>query len=92
MSNHGSPTERMTRHSLTPRELMVLALLSEGLAAKAIAHRLRVSSRTVHKHQENLYRKLGTSDRLGTVLLAQRLGLVSTPEMKRYASTHNDVC
>jgi ATP/maltotriose-dependent transcriptional regulator MalT len=65
---------------LTARELVVLTLLAEGLTATAIAHRLNISPRTVHKHQENLYRKLGTADRLAAVLRAQRLGLLpATP-------------
>ncbi|GLZ28025.1 hypothetical protein Lesp02_02150 [Lentzea sp. NBRC 105346] len=63
---------------ITPRELDVLQLLCEGLTADAIARRLDVSARTVTKHQERLYRKLGTSDRLTTVLRAQRLGIVIT--------------
>jgi DNA-binding CsgD family transcriptional regulator len=61
---------------LTPREHDVLGLLCEGLSAVAISRQLGLSSRTVTKHQERLYRKLGTSDRLNAVLLAQRLGIV----------------
>jgi DNA-binding NarL/FixJ family response regulator len=61
---------------LTPRESDVLELLQEGLTARAIARQLDLSTRTVSKYQERLYRKLGTSDRLTTVLVAQRLGLV----------------
>jgi DNA-binding CsgD family transcriptional regulator len=64
---------------VTPRELTVLALLAEGGKATAIARRLGVTPSTVTKHQENLYRKLGTTDRLATVLLAQALGLVAVP-------------
>jgi DNA-binding NarL/FixJ family response regulator len=61
---------------LTPRQLTVLHLLAEGLTAAAIASRLKISLHTVTKHQEHLYRKLGTSDRLNTVLLAQKLGIL----------------
>jgi DNA-binding CsgD family transcriptional regulator len=64
---------------LTAREHDVLDLLCLPLTAAAIARRLGLSPRTVTKHQERLYRKLGTSDRLGTVLHAQRLGLIATP-------------
>jgi DNA-binding CsgD family transcriptional regulator len=63
--------------SLTPRELGVLELLGNGLTAAAIAHRLRISSRTVHKHLERIYGKLGVNDRLAAVLEARRLGLVA---------------
>ncbi|MEU6392347.1 LuxR C-terminal-related transcriptional regulator [Streptomyces sp. NPDC046939] len=63
-------------YAITPREMTVLGLLSEGLTAAATARRLGVSEHTVHRHLENIYRKLGTHDRVTTVLLAARLGLV----------------
>ncbi|MFG1990770.1 response regulator transcription factor [Actinoplanes sp. NPDC048988] len=68
--------ERVAGHGLTPRELAVLSLLAEGLTVAAAGRRLGISPRTVAKHQENLQRKLATTDRLNTVLRAQRLGLV----------------
>lgn len=64
---------------LTPRQTVVLNLMAEGLGATAIAHRLGISVRTVDKHQERLYRRLGASDRLTAVVRAQRLGLIRTP-------------
>lgn len=64
--------------ALTGREHQVLALLAGGLTAGAIARRLCLSPRTVAKYQERTYRKLGTSDRLTTVLRAQRLGLLQS--------------
>lgn len=63
--------------SLTPRELAVLELLGDGLTAVAIARRLRISARTVHKHLERIYAKLDVNDRLAAVLVARRLGLVA---------------
>lgn len=64
---------------LTPREMTVLDLLAQSLTARAIGHRLNIATRTVHKHLEALYRKLGTTDRLATVLRAQSLGLLPPP-------------
>lgn len=61
---------------LSPRERVVLTLLAEGRTAEAMARRLGISPRTVHKHQEHLYRKLGAVDRLSAVLAAQRRGLL----------------
>ncbi|MGW1053233.1 response regulator transcription factor [Streptomyces sp. NPDC002521] len=75
----GAPDERAADAALTPREATVLLLLTDSLTADAIGRRLGISVRTVHKHVENIYRKLGTRDRLGTVLRAQRLGLVPAP-------------
>jgi DNA-binding CsgD family transcriptional regulator len=63
---------------LTGRELTVLRLLRDGGTARAIAHRLGISPRTVHAHLANLYRKLGVNDRLQAVLVAQEIGVPST--------------
>ncbi|WP_345712365.1 helix-turn-helix transcriptional regulator, partial [Kineococcus glutinatus] len=60
----------------SPRQHAVLCYLSQGLTAAAIAHRLGISPRTVHKHLENLYRALGAADRLDAVLRAQGMGLL----------------
>ncbi|GAA1937501.1 response regulator transcription factor [Nocardioides marmoribigeumensis] len=65
-----------TTDSLTGRERATLALPADGLTAVAIARRLAVSPRTVNKHLEHLYRKLGVRDRLQAVLVARDAGLV----------------
>lgn len=62
---------------LTAREIEVLDLMADGLIAVAIGRRLGISGRTVDKHQENIYRKLGIGDRASAVLRAQSLGLLS---------------
>ena len=62
---------------LTPRELTILALLAQARTATAIAAHLGISYRTVNKHLQNLYRKLGTSDRLSTIQRAHALGLLT---------------
>ncbi|GIJ43558.1 hypothetical protein Val02_04440 [Virgisporangium aliadipatigenens] len=61
---------------LTRREQEVLAHLAQSLTAAAIARRLGISTGTVHKHLAAVYRKLGTGDRLATVLRARELGLI----------------
>lgn len=73
--------------SLTPRELTVLHLIYAGRTAASIGAQLGVSHRTVHKHQENLYRKLGACDRLGAVLAAQRIGLLPAPPVEQEAAS-----
>lgn len=70
------PAERALAYGLTPRETAVLTLLAEALTAASIGRRLGISARTVHKHIENLYRKLGTRDRVATVLRAQACDLL----------------
>ncbi|MGD6747259.1 response regulator transcription factor [Streptomyces sp. BH106] len=75
-----APEQRAATYGITPRELTVLALLARGLTAEATARRLHITVHTVLKHREHLYRKLGSHDRLTTVLLAQELGLLPTRE------------
>lgn len=62
--------------TLTGRELAVVVLLAQGYTATAIAHRLGSSPRTVHKHLEHIYRKLGVRDRLTAVQHARLRGLL----------------
>jgi predicted ATPase/class 3 adenylate cyclase/DNA-binding CsgD family transcriptional regulator len=50
--------------SLTPTELDVARLVSEGLANKDIAERLFVSPRTVQAHLTHVYTKLGYTSRV----------------------------
>jgi DNA-binding CsgD family transcriptional regulator len=62
---------------LTPREIAVLGLLGDGITAGAIGRRLIISERTVHKHLERIYGKLSVADRLGAVLRAREVGLLT---------------
>ena len=52
---------------LTRREAMVLDLVALGRTNDAIARRLGTSPRTVAKHLEHIYRKLGVSGRAAAV-------------------------
>lgn len=52
------------RRDLTARECQVIDLLTTGLTAAAIGHILGISQRTVSKHIQNAYGKLGIHDRL----------------------------
>lgn len=61
---------------LTPRELCVLQLMSEGLANKQIARRLGLSIETVKEYASTAYRKLDASDRVTALLKAQQLGIL----------------
>lgn len=56
-----NPDDR--RAELTPRQSQILALASEGLTDKQISAQLGLSTRTVHKHLERAYRRLGVQNR-----------------------------
>jgi predicted ATPase/class 3 adenylate cyclase/DNA-binding CsgD family transcriptional regulator len=58
--------------SLTPAELNVVELVSEGLPNKDIAQRLFVSPRTVQAHLSNVYSKLGLTSRVQLAQEASR--------------------
>jgi ATP/maltotriose-dependent transcriptional regulator MalT len=61
---------------LTPREIEVLRLAAAGLSARKIGERLVVGHATVRTHLENIYSKLGVSDRASAVATAMRMGLI----------------
>jgi LuxR family maltose regulon positive regulatory protein len=61
---------------LTPREVEILRLVSEGLTDGQIAARLVLSKHTVHRHVQNAYAKLGCSSRAAAVAKANRLNLL----------------
>jgi DNA-binding CsgD family transcriptional regulator len=52
---------------LTERETQILRLVADGRTNASIAHALQVSPRTVAKHLEHTYRKLGVSSRAAAV-------------------------
>jgi DNA-binding NarL/FixJ family response regulator len=73
------PPVEAAQKSLTPRELEVLRLLSEGQSNPQIARTLVISKATAKVHVERIIRKLGVSDRTQAAVYAIRSGLV-TPE------------
>jgi two-component system nitrate/nitrite response regulator NarL len=64
------------RPALSPREREVLVLIADGLSAPDVGRRLHLSPATVKTHLQNLYEKLGVSDRAAAVARAMRLGLL----------------
>jgi DNA-binding CsgD family transcriptional regulator len=80
LTKQAAPRQPSALPGLTNRQHQVLSLLGDGLTVQAIARRLCLSPRTVGKHLERMYRRLGTSDRLTTVLRARRFGLLPGDE------------
>jgi DNA-binding NarL/FixJ family response regulator len=62
--------------SLSPRERELLKLLVDGLTAKEIADRLKVSINTTGTHTRNLFTKLGVHSRAAAVARALRDRLI----------------
>ncbi len=62
--------------TLTPREMEVLRYIARGMAKKEIASVIKVGTKTVEKHTENLMRKLDIHDRVELARFAIREQLV----------------
>lgn len=57
---------------LTPREQQVVQFLTAGATNREIARGLVISERTVHKHLEQIYRKLALSNRTSVIAALHR--------------------
>src|SRR5690606_29681537 len=64
--------ERVEGASLTPRESEVLFWLSKGKTNRDIADILGMSHRTVNKHLEHIFEKLGVETRAAAAALVSR--------------------
>jgi len=70
---------------LTPRELEVLQLVTEGLSNAEIAARLFIVEGTVKNHLHNILEKLHLENRLQAATYAIREGLVQPPRKQEQA-------
>jgi DNA-binding NarL/FixJ family response regulator len=71
-----SAGEEVPEDPLTPRELEVTKLISEGLTADEIAKTLVISKKTVDRHRANILEKLGMRNRVQLTRYAIKRGLV----------------
>ncbi len=65
---------------LTPRELEVVSLITEGSTNKHIAHTFGISEETVKRHLTNIFNKLGVGNRLELALFALNHNLLPSEE------------
>jgi two-component system, NarL family, response regulator len=69
--------ERMTQPQLSDRELEVLRLMSAGKTNQDICADLYISESTVKFHINNIFSKLGVSDRTQAIVIAIQRGIAS---------------
>lgn len=67
---------RRPLRQLTPRQVEVLRLVAEGNRTREIAHRLRLSVKTVESHRGEIMKRLRLHDLVSLVRYAIRVGLV----------------
>ena len=61
---------------LTAREVEVLRLVAQGMTNAQVARELYLSPRTVHRHLNSVYNKLGTNSRAAAARFASEHGLL----------------
>ena len=67
---NGAPPSRLSVAALTPRETEVLSWLAKGKTNRDIGDILGMSHRTVNKHLEHIFEKLGVETRTAAAALA----------------------
>lgn len=65
--------------TLTPQQIRVLKMLSEGLLNKQIAYELSVSEATVKAHVSAILDKLNVDSRTQAVIVAAKIGVTQSP-------------
>jgi DNA-binding NarL/FixJ family response regulator len=69
-------SENYHREELTPAESNVLRMIVGGMSNKEIAFALDVSENTIKSHIQNIFGKIGVSDRTSAATTAIKRGLV----------------
>lgn len=69
-------SQNIGREELTPAEANVLRMIVGGMSNKEIAFTLDVSENTVKSHIQNIFGKIGVSDRTSAATTAIKRGLV----------------
>jgi DNA-binding NarL/FixJ family response regulator len=67
---------RRQQPTLTPREVQVVQLISEGMRNKEIAVTLGITEQTAKVHVKNILAKLRVNDRAAVISVAARRGIV----------------
>ncbi len=67
--------------TLTPREIEVLQLVTNGLIDRSIANQLEISENTVRNHMKSVRRKLGVTNRLQATLIGLQTGIVQKHDL-----------
>jgi DNA-binding NarL/FixJ family response regulator len=80
--NDAEAAELMSRlATLTPQQVRVLMMLSEGLLNKQIAYELSVSEATVKAHVSAILQKLGVESRTQAVIAAAKIEVGQWPQI-----------
>jgi DNA-binding NarL/FixJ family response regulator len=70
---------------LSPREMEILELVTQGMSNRQIAYNLGISHQTVKNHMTSILGKLGVADRTQAAVYALRHGWVPLREREKQA-------
>ncbi len=80
--NRGCPQARgLSKAPLSPREQEILHLVCQGMSNAEMASRMFVTQNDIRHHLKNLYRKLGTRNRVHVLVLALSYGVVALQDL-----------
>jgi DNA-binding NarL/FixJ family response regulator len=65
---------------ITPAEIDIVRLITQGLTTKEIASQKNLSYHTIITHRKNIFRKLGITSTSELIMYAMRNGIVDTTE------------
>ena len=74
ITTSGGDSARLQQAALTQREGEVLSWLAKGKTNRDIAEILEMSPRTVNKHLEHIFSKLGVETRSAAAAIGARFG------------------
>jgi len=74
---HQLATERQRANRLTPRQIEILQLLSDGVPVARIAERLNMTPATLRTHVQNILTRLAVHTKVEAVAVAIRHGKIS---------------
>jgi len=80
-ATHSSDVATEPRPVLSPRELQVLQLVSDGRTAREISDVLAISAKTVENHKQRVFHKLAVQNQAHAVAIAMRRGLLVPGEL-----------
>jgi DNA-binding NarL/FixJ family response regulator len=72
---------------LSRREREIIALIAKGYTDKQLAHKMLITGQTVKNHLQNVFYKLGASDRLEPAVYAIDNGLHLKAEQQGHAAS-----
>ena len=85
-----TPPDLLLGLGLTPREAEVLAWVAQGKTNRETGVILEMSTRTVQKHLERVFDKLGVESRTGAILRAWQIGSFEDRNLRAKAMAVRD--